>query len=64
MINRHTLAKSNTFFDVVPIAFYEVVLTFTSIKLPTVNTFRRIETQEAYLAMLSWFLGVLMFETL
>lgn len=32
MINRHTLAKSNTFFDVVPIAFYEVVLTFTSIK--------------------------------
>lgn len=50
MINRHTLAKSNTFFDVLPIAFYEVVLTFTSIKLPTVNTFRRIETQEAYLA--------------
>lgn len=23
------------FFEVVPIAFYEVVLTFTSIKLPT-----------------------------
>lgn len=35
MIARHTWAKLNAFFDVVPIAFYEAVLTFTSIKLPT-----------------------------
>lgn len=35
MIDRYTLAKLNAFFDVISIAFYEVVLTFTSIKLPT-----------------------------
>ena len=35
LIDRHTLAKLSIFFEVVPIAFYEAVLTFTSIKLPT-----------------------------